>query len=215
MSVFSHAREPVNSFTHFIGAILFAAGTVALLSTECRTMDITTQSLIGMAVFGLSLVALYSASAVYHYVRVSSNVLLRFRKLDHAMIFVLIAGTYTPLFLHFSPERGTRLCAIMWGIALVGILLKVIWMGMPRFLSTLFYVGMGWAIIFDMPMFTFLPIGCTVLLLAGGIAYTIGAVIYWLKKPNLSRSLGFHELFHLLVLTGSAFHFIAIVLYTM
>lgn len=210
-SVFSHAREPVNSFTHFIGAVLSSIGTIILLSAAMHAT--TVQTLIGVAVFGMSLVALYSASALYHYVQVSPAALLRFRKLDHSMIFVLIAGTYTPLFLRFSPQNGVLFTGIIWETALLGIFLKLVWMDMPRFLSTLFYVAMGWAIAFDPPMLAVLPAGCTMLLLAGGLAYTAGAAIYWLKKPNFLRSLGFHELFHLFVLAGSVFHFLAILLY--
>lgn len=210
-SIFSHAREPMNSFTHFVGAVLSSIGTIILLSAALHAT--TVQTLIGVVIFGLSLIALYSASALYHYVRVSPAALLRFRKLDHSMIFVLIAGTYTPLFLRFSSRNGVFFAGIMWGIALLGILLKLVWMNMPRFLSTLFYVAMGWAIAFDPPMLASLPTGCTLLLLAGGLAYTAGAVIYWLKKPNFLRSLGFHELFHLFVLAGSVFHFLAILLY--
>ena len=210
-SIFSHAREPMNSFTHFIGAVLSSVGTIILLSAAMHAT--TVQTLIGVVIFGLSLIALYSASALYHYVRVSPAALLRFRKLDHSMIFVLIAGTYTPLFLRFSSQNGVLLTGIMWGIALLGILLKLVWMDMPRLLSTLFYVAMGWAIAFDPPMLASLPIGCTLLLLAGGLAYTAGAIIYWLKKPNFLRFLGFHELFHLFVLAGSMFHFLAILLY--
>jgi len=210
-SLFSHAREPVNSFTHFIGSVLSSIGTVILLSAAQQAA--APQILIGVMIFGLSLIALYSASALYHYVRVSPAALLRFRKLDHSMIFVLIAGTYTPLFLRFSSQNGVFFTGIIWGIALMGILLKLVWMDMPRFLSTLFYVAMGWAIVFDPLMLASLPTGCTLLLLMGGLAYTSGAVIYWIKKPNFLRSLGFHELFHLFVLTGSIFHFLAILLY--
>lgn len=210
-SIFAHAREPMNSFTHFVGAVLSAIGTIILLSAALHAT--TVQTLIGVIIFGLSLIALYSASALYHYVQVSPAALLRFRKLDHSMIFVLIAGTYTPLFLRFSSQNGVLFTGIMWGIALLGILLKLVWMDMPRFLSTLFYVAMGWAIAFDPPMLASLPIGCTLLLLAGGLAYTAGAIIYWLKKPNFLRLLGFHELFHLFVLAGSVFHFLAILLY--
>lgn len=214
-SLFSKAREPLNSMTHFVGAVLSFVGTLILVFCTLRLPDLSPRVVAGSVIFGLSLVALYSASAAYHYVNVSAAALLRLRKLDHSMIFVLIAGTYTPLFLHFSPERGFQLTLTVWSAALCGIVLKIFWMGMPRLLSTLFYVALGWALVFDPVILHSLPAGCMALLLIGGLAYTVGAVIYWLKKPNIFKKIGFHELFHFFVLAGSAFHFLAIFLYTL
>lgn len=211
---FNHAREPVNSFTHFIGAALSVFGTFLLVFGTLEEPAFSVRILAGGVIFGLSLVALYSASSLYHYVNCPAHILKRLRKLDHAMIYVLIAGTYTPLFLRFSQgETGVRLCAAMWGAALAGIILKVLWMEAPRWLSTLFYVGMGWAIVFDPSTLHSMPAGCLMLIAAGGVAYTAGAVIYGLKKPNLSIRLGFHELFHLFVLLGSLLHFLAVYRY--
>ncbi|MCI8442714.1 MAG: hemolysin III family protein [Provencibacterium sp.] len=213
-SYFNHAREPVNSFTHFIGAALSVFGTFLLVFGTLQDPAFSVRILAGGLVFGLSLVALYSASSLYHYVNCPAQILKRLRKLDHAMIYVLIAGTYTPIFLRFSQgQAGVRLCAAMWGIALAGIILKVLWMEAPRWLSTLLYVAMGWAIVFDPSTLRSMPGGCIALIAAGGLAYTAGAVIYGVKKPNLLKRLGFHELFHLFVLLGSLLHFLAIYQY--
>ena len=214
MSYFYRAREPVNSFTHFVGAALSVLGTFLLVFGALGGPAFSVRMLAGGLVFGLSLVALYSASSLYHYVNCPARILMRLRKLDHAMIYVLIAGTYTPVFMGFSQGRsGLRLCLGMWGIALAGIVMKVVWMDAPRWLSTLLYVAMGWALVFDPAILRSMPAGCLALMAAGGVAYTVGAVIYGLKKPNLSVRLGFHELFHLFVLLGSLLHFLAVYLY--
>lgn len=211
---FSHAREPVNSFTHLVGAALSALGTFLLVFSALGAPAFSPRILVGALVFGLSLTALYCASSLYHYVHCPARILMRLRKLDHAMIYVLIAGTYTPIFLCFSQGKaGLWLCAAMWAIALAGIILKVLWMDAPRWLSTLLYVGMGWAIVFDPSTIRSMPAGCMTLIATGGVSYTVGAVIYGLKKPNLFPRLGFHELFHLFVLMGSLLHFLAIYRY--
>ncbi|MCI8623214.1 MAG: hemolysin III family protein [Provencibacterium sp.] len=213
-SNFSRAREPVNSYTHFAGAALSVLGTFLLVFGGLKAPVFSVRILMGGLVFGLSLVALYSASSLYHYVNAPAVILGRLRKLDHAMIYVLIAGTYTPLFLCFSQgSTGLWLAALMWGVALAGIVLKVLWMEAPRWLSTLLYVAMGWAIVFDPATLRSMPGGCAGLIAAGGAAYTIGAVIYGVKKPNLFKRFGFHELFHLFVLLGSLLHFLAVYLY--
>lgn len=208
-SYFIRAREPVNSLTHLIGAVLSTLGTLFLLSAATSAV-----SVLSAAVFGLSLVALYSASALYHYVRCSPKALLRLRKLDHAMIYVLISGSYTPLLLRFS-ERGALMCGIIWGVALGGILLKLVWMQAPRWLSTLLYLALGWAIVFDPAAIVAIPVPGLWLLAGGGAFYSIGAVIYALKKPNLGGVFQFHELFHIFVLLGSLCHFLLVYLYAL
>ena len=133
-----------------------------------------------------------------------------FKKIDHMMIFILIAGTYTPVCLvTLAGKFGTILLSLIWIIAVAGVFMKIFWMGAPRWLSTMIYVIMGW-----LSITAFLPLMRTVgwggfgMLLGGGIAYTVGAVIYALKKPNLAflKSFGFHEIFHVFVMIGSAFH---------
>ena len=130
------------------------------------------------------------------------------------MIYVLIAGSYTPICLKFMEGmHGILFVCGVWAVALCGILVKLCWMNAPRALYTGFYLLMGWAIVFDWKALELIPAGAIALLLAGGISYSIGAVFYILKKPNPSPTFGFHELFHVFILLGTFFHFLAVVFY--
>ena len=167
--------------------------------------------LAGVVLFGLSLVALYSASSIYHYALGAASKVRRLRKLDHAMIYVLIAGSYTPLCVKFmDPAKLPVFLGAMWAMAAAGILLKLLWLDAPRWLGTLLYLALGWAIVVDLPAFAAMPAACLGLVAAGGVCYSLGAVLYMLKWPNLSERWGFHELFHLFILAGSACHFAAV-----
>lgn len=212
-NTFQKARDPISSYTHFIGACFSVLGTLFLIACSLfKQSGLIT--LISSIIFGISLIALYSASSVYHYVKGSDKLLLHLRKLDHAMIYVLIAGTYTPIALHFmTKQKGIIFTVAIWSVAILGILIKLCWLNAPRALYTSLYLIMGWAILFDVNAFKSIPIPCLSLIAAGGISYTIGAVIYILKKPNISNFFGFHEIFHVFVMLGSAFHFLAIYLY--
>lgn len=208
------AREPISSLTHMIGAVFFAIATVLLI---CKTVAFSHWSwkvLIGVILFGCSLVALYSASSVYHFFNGAGKKLMILRKLDHAMIYVLIAGTYTPILLKFLPAvEGWAFTAAIWACALLGIVIKLCWFSAPRWLQTVLYIAMGWAILFDISIFQSMSGVAVFLLAAGGISYTVGGVIYMIKKPNFSEMFGFHELFHIFVLLGSLFHFLMIFFY--
>ena len=207
---FSHAREPMSSYTHFWGAVLSGVGILALLGRGLAR-DAAGPVLAGALLFGVSLVALYSASSVYHYALCAGRRLLRLRKLDHAMIYVLIAGSYTPLCAKYlAPGKREIFLACIWAAAAAGILLKLLWLDAPRWVCTGLYLALGWSIMVDLPAFAAMPAGCLALVAAGGVCYSAGAVIYWLKKPNLSARWGFHELFHLFILAGSACHFAAV-----
>lgn len=210
---FKHGREPLSSYTHFWGAAAGVLGILALL-LRAHQAGAGGTALAGALVFGVSLVALYAASSLYHYALCSPKPLLRLRKLDHAMIYVLIAGSYTPICLKFMEgAHGILFVLGIWAVALCGIFVKMFWMNAPRALYTGFYLLMGWAIIFDWKALSLMPAGAIGLLLAGGIAYSIGAVFYILKKPNISDRFGFHELFHVFILLGTFFHFLAVVFY--
>ena len=212
MSNFIHgAREPVNSMTHLAGAALSLAGLFILLAVWSLSPARSAAMLVSALVFCCSLVALYGASGIYHYYNGPAKVLARLKKLDHAMIYVLIAGSYTPICLRFMPwPHGGWFLLTIWLIAAAGILAKLCWIGAPRVLSTLLYLLMGWAVVFDASAFSGLPPAVLALLAAGGVSYTVGGVIYAVKRPNLSKALGFHELFHLFVLGGSIFHYFAV-----
>lgn len=205
------ARDPISSFTHMIGAVFFAIATVLLV---CKTLIFPAWSvkvLVGVILFGCSLVALYSASSIYHFFNGSGKKLMILRKLDHAMIYVLIAGTYTPILLKYLPALESEIFTIaIWACACIGIIIKLCWFSAPRWLQTALYIAMGWAILFDLSIFQSMSGAAVFLLAAGGTSYTVGGVIYMLKKPNISAQFGFHELFHIFVLLGSLFHFLMI-----
>ncbi len=210
-------REPVNAFTHLIGAGLSLIGTIFLLFLAQNSSAVTTTAIISVCIFGISLVLLYTASGIYHFVQTTDDILLRLKKLDHSMIFILIAGSYTPFaMLSLTGPWKWGIIISVWSLALIGITLKMLWIDMPRWLSTLFYIGMGWIALFALkPLYASLSLGGFLFLVGGGVMYTIGGVIYAIKKPNLSMNFGFHELFHIFVMLGSACHYWAVFRYVL
>lgn len=210
------ARDPISSWSHMLGAIFFAIGTIFLVIKTVLWPEYSVKMLIGVLLFGCSLIALYSASSMYHFFNGSLKKRLVLRKLDHSMIYVLIAGTYTPILLRYLPTMNSMIFTIaIWGCAFLGILIKLCWFSAPRWLQTLLYIAMGWAILFDLSIFQQMSGAAVFLLAAGGISYTVGGLIYILKKPNFSKMFGFHELFHIFVLFGSLFHFLMIFFYVL
>lgn len=207
-------REPVNGLTHLAGGVLAVAGLVVLLVGAAGAGR--PDQLVAFGVFGASLIVLYTASALYHLLPLSPAGVARLRRLDHMSIFALIAGTYTPFCL-LVLEGGWRwgLLGLIWGLALGGVLIKLFWMDAPRWLSVLIYLGMGWiAVIAGPQLFRTLPAGGIAWVLAGGLIYSAGALVYGLKRPNPAPGIfGFHELWHLFVLAGSACHFWAVLEY--
>ena len=208
-------REPGSAITHFIAMMMAMAAAVPLLVKASGTNQ---TCLSAMAVFMLSMVLLYGASALYHSVNVSGKILKFFKKLDHMMIFVLIAGSYTPVCLIvLGGNLGYKLLALVWGIAIVGMVIKACWVTCPKWFSSIIYIAMGWVcvLVFSELLDT-LPRVAFLWLLAGGIIYTIGGVIYALKLPffnNKHEYFGSHEIFHLFVMGGSICHFIFMYLY--
>lgn len=202
-------RDPMNGLTHCIAATLAVVGTVALI---LRAVDpVMPWHLVGFSIFGVGLVLLYTASTLYHWLPLDERGVRALRRVDHAMIFVCIAATYTPICL--IPLRGPwgwSMLGVIWSVALGGILLKIFWLSAPRWLSTAIYLGMGWiALVGIYPLAMNLPTAGLAWLVAGGLAYTLGAVIYALKRPDpFPGFLGFHEIFHLFVIGGSTCHFI-------
>jgi hemolysin III len=200
-------RDKISTITHFIGAILSLIGLIYLIYKGIKIGSIS--YLVGSLIFGISMVLLYSASTTYHWVRVKDKTLEIFRKIDHMMIFVLIAGTYTPICLvALGGVFGYTLLAIVWTIALVGIVLKALWKDMPRKVTTAIYISMGW---FSVIALKSLPLQGLIFLILGGIAYTVGGVIYGGKFKIFNfKNFGFHEVFHLFVLGGSFFHYLMV-----
>jgi len=204
-------REPGSAITHFIAMMLTVFAATPLLVKSA--LSDTANMLPAMTIFILSMVLLYGASATYHSLNIGGRALRIFRKVDHMMIFVLIAGSYTPVCLIVLGGRmGYTLFAVVWGIAIVGMLLKACWVTCPKWFSSIIYIAMGWVCVFVFgPLWNTLPHSAFLWLLAGGIIYTIGGVIYALKLPLFNSRhtfFGSHEIFHLFVMGGSLCHFI-------
>ena len=204
-------KDPGSAITHGIALILAVVGTLPLLLKAAREPDHL--HVIAMAVFMLSMILLYLASTVYHTFDVNGKVNRRLKKFDHMMISVLIAGTYTPVCLiAIRGKIGYTLLAIVWGIAIFGIILKALWVTCPKWVSSLLYIGMGWTCVLAFTqILNSLSREAFMWLLAGGLIYTIGGVIYALKLPIFNsrhKNFGSHEIFHLFVMGGSFCHFV-------
>lgn len=211
--LFKKAMDPISSETHFIGACLSFVGLIIIVIGGIYK-DTTPLVLGASIVFGLSLIALYSASTIYHFFKGNEKTKTILRKLDHSMIYVLIVGTYTPVVMYcVEAPHSYYFLGILWSIAIIGIIVKICWLNAPRALTVGLYLILGWAIVFDYQAFSGISAECLTLIATGGIAYSIGAFIYVLKKPNLSEMFGFHELFHIFVMLGSLLHYLAIFMF--
>ena len=208
------SEYPVNGWLHFGGAI---AAAVALFVTLVQFGDDgSARRILALSVFGGTAVLMFSASALYHLSK-SSRLCGLYRRLDHSAIYVFIAGTYTPICLLAmqGTTMGRVLLSAVWAIAAVGVLFKVLWIDAPRGLSTMMYLAMGWVGALSVPMMRGVtPAGFLVWLIAGGLLYTIGAIIYWKKWPlGVPGKFGFHELWHVCVIGAVACHYVAVVGY--
>lgn len=204
-----HLREPVNSLTHWGGAVLALAGLITLLIVGWEG----TAKIVSLAVYGVSLVLLFSASATYHMVQVKDHALEVFRKVDHAAIYLLIAGTYTPFCVNaFSGFWKWGLLGIIWSLALIGVSVKVFYVRAPRWLNAGIYVLMGWLSIAALgQMLAVLSPWVLGWLFTGGLIYTVGALVYVTKIFNFVPGVfGFHEVWHIFVLLAAAAHFLAV-----
>lgn len=209
-------REPGSAITHFIAMMMAAFAAVPLLVKA--GVQSGQENFLAMAIFMGSMILLYGASATYHSVDLTGKSLRVFRKLDHMMIFVLIAGSYTPVCLIvLGGKLGYTLLALVWGIAAVGMIVKACWITCPKWFSSVIYIAMGWVCVLVFgPLLKTLSTPAFLWLLAGGIIYTVGGVIYALKLPIFNakhKFFGSHEVFHLFVMGGSVCHFIFMYLY--
>lgn len=201
-------KDPLSGLTHFLAIILAIIGMAVLIyksSSPVKPWHIVTFS-----IYGAGMIFLYGASTLYHWLPLSEKGTHYLRKLDHMMIFVLIAATYTPFCL--IPMRGPwgwSLFGLIWALALLGIFFKLFWIEVPRWLTALLYVGMGWmALIGIVPLVKAIEFGALAWVLVGGILYSLGAIIYAIKKPDPWPSIfGFHEIFHVFVVFGSGAYF--------
>jgi len=202
-------REPVNSLTHWVGAVLALIGLIALLLVGWGTPA----KVISLVIYGVSLIFLFSASATYHTVNRKDKVLEIFRKVDHAAIFLLIAGTYTPFcVIAFSGFWQWGMLSIVWSLALIGIIVKIFYIRSPRWLNAGIYVIMGWlGIAAAGQIFNALPVWVITWLVVGGVIYTLGAIVYSTKIFNFVPGVfGFHEIWHIFVILAAMAHFIAV-----
>ena len=201
-------REPVNAISHMAGALASIVGLTLMVVFAAMRTD--AWHVVSFAVFGTTLVLMYTASFLYHGLKISEKSLLVFRKIDHIMIFMLIAGSYTPICL--VPLRGPwgwSIFGTVWGIAIIGIIFKIFAMNLPRWISTMIYLVMGWmCVVAVYPLVKTLTLVCLFWLALSGLFYSGGAIVYVQKKPNPFPGIfGFHEIWHLFVLLGSACHF--------
>ncbi len=208
---FFKPKDPGSAITHFIGMFMAIFASTPLLIKAANKPDKI--HLISLAIFMTSMILLYAASTIYHSLNLSERTNRVLRKLDHIMIFILIAGSYTPICLIVLGEGvGTLLFILIWGIAIIGILIKAFWITCPKWFSSLLYIAMGWLCVIAFgPLVNTLSPAAFGWLLAGGIIYTVGGIIYALKLPIFNskhKNFGSHEIFHLFVMGGSICHFI-------
>ena len=214
MNIFK-LREPISSITHLIGGGLSILALVLLIVKQVLAPSINNNLFVSTIIFGASMILLYFTSGIYHAISAKKEKLVLYmRKLDHSMIYVLIAGSYSPFCLYVLPRKtGIPVFVILWLIAIVGILMKILWINMPRILSSALYIGMGWVAIFVIKDLYINLVGpAFFLLVLGGLLYTIGGVIYAIKRPNI-KNWNFHDIFHIFIMLGSLAHFLLVFLF--
>lgn len=209
-------KDPGSAITHFIAMIASIIGAIPLLLKAIQKPEPVYW--ISMLIFISSMTLLYAASTSYHTFDLSSQTNRRLKKIDHMMISILIAGTYTPVCLiALKPSTGTLLCLGVWIMALGGILLKAFWVYCPRWISSVLYIAMGWLCLFALgQLWANLQRAAFFWLLSGGIFYTVGGIIYALKLPLFNsrhKNFGSHEIFHLFVMAGSFCHYMMMYCY--
>lgn len=213
--MYKNLREPINSITHFVGAGLSFIALIAMLVKVAISAP-SVISILSVTIFGISLTLLYATSGTYHGIISTEKVIKFFQKLDHSMIFVLIAGSYAPFCLiSIGNKFGFTMFLIMITLAIVGIIFKLCWFNCPCWVDSVMYIGMGWIALFMIkPLAAILPGISLFWLVLGGILYTIGGIIYATKSKKLTiGNWGFHEIFHIFILLGSLSHFICVYTY--
>ena len=206
------ADRPLLRGTFHLGAAFAAAAGAVLLLLLADSAS----AYVGGAVFAASLIALYATSAAYHRIRWRPRLRGLIRRLDHAMIFTLIAGTYTPFCLAvLDTAWGISILSVVWGLAGAGVAMKLVWPNAPRWLSVLLYLAVGWlALVATTELLAWFTLAPLALLLLGGLMYTLGGIVYAAGRPNpFPRVFGYHEVFHALVIAGSVLHFALVALY--
>lgn len=190
-------------------AFFFCLGACAMLLAECKDI----KSVIAILIYSVSLCGLFGVSALYHRIEWKHNARMWMRRLDHAFIFILIAGTGTPIcFLVLNEAHGTHFFIAVWSAALIGTIQSLFWVKAPKWVSAILYIAVGWMAVPYLPeIYHALGLSKLILLLIGGVCYTIGALVYAIKYPNPSPLyFGYHEIFHVLVIVAAMFHFLMI-----
>ncbi len=210
-------RDPISGLTHLFAAFAALIGTWVLLGFERgNTASVGFQKEISILVYGLSLILMFSASAAYHLIQAGPEITLRLRKLDHSAIYLLIAGSYTPICLYFFGGFWRwGLLGIIWSLALVGVIVKLYVIHAPRWVTAGIYLIMGWlSVLAVQEMLKTMPVGAIVWLVLGGLFFSLGAVIYIRKTPDFYPGVfGFHEIWHIFVILGCTSHFILVAAY--
>ena len=211
-------KDPGSAITHFIGMLMAIFAAIPLLIKA--TNEPSPIYVISITIYVISLILLYFASTIYHTLDLGVKGNTKLKKFDHMMISILIAGSYTPIcLLVLDQPLGLILLGIVWGIAIAGIIIKAFWVYCPKWFSSVLYIAMGWTCVLAFTqIINNMSSAAFGWLLAGGIIYTIGGVIYALKLPifnNLSKNFGNHEIFHLFVMGGSICHFILIYVFVL
>lgn len=207
-------KEPISGLTHFIGFLFAILGMVLLVikvADPVKPLHIATFS-----IFSVGMILLYLASTLYHWLPLSKAGNLRLKQVDHIMVFIMIAASYTPICLISLRETiGWKLFFGVWSVAVIGFFMKIFWIKAPRWISVSMYVLMGWlAMLGIVPIVEALQPGAVFWLVTGGVSYTLGAVIYGIKKPDpWPDKFGFHEIFHLFVMLGSVSHYTMMYVY--
>ena len=210
----NYMREPFSGLSHLLGAVLTIPALIFMLVK--LPDDIPYRYLVSYLVFSVSMFLMFFASAIYHLMDVGEQTLRKLKRIDHIAIFIMIAGSYTPYCLiGLENSLALIMLSLIWSIAIMGIVIKMFWLHAPRWMSTVLYVAMGWmAIVVYEPLSIGLPSKAISWLLAGGIAYTLGAVVYATKWPNIhAKYFNFHDFWHIFVLAGATCHFISIGVY--
>ena len=204
-------RDPISGLTHLAGAVFAIVALCVLVAQAALHGGVW--HMVSFVIFGTTLLLMFSSSALYHLLHAPEHVILWLKRIDHMAIFLLISGTYTPFCLiPLHGDVGWLLFTSVWALAISGLALKLFWITAPRWLSTLIYLGMGWLVVFAAkPALATIPAEGLWWLLYGGIAYSLGAVVYALRWPDpWPRWVGFHEIWHLFVMAGAFCHFWAI-----
>ena len=204
-------KDPGSALTHFIAMILALCAASPLLIKAAQEPG--SSHVLALTVFITSMILLYAASTIYHTLDISPKINRMLRKADHMMIFILIAGSYTPIcVIPLKDTVGYPLLALVWTVAIIGMLIKAFWITCPKWFSSIIYISMGWLCVLAMvPLVQALPAAAFIWLVAGGVIYTVGGIIYALKLPLFNsrhQFFGSHEIFHLFVMAGSLCHYV-------